>query len=125
MARHGNRYGYDFGLRGFDHTVSVRREAHPPHRAAGASRPAGAYGPVRPNRVLARYNRDYVHPDRDRLPRNHVAFGGDRGERVGDLRYGYRPCLTTGGSRTWRGGSQPVGWETARRYGRDFQGPFR
>jgi hypothetical protein len=57
-----------------------------------------------PNRVVARYNLDYVVGDHGpRYPRNPYPFTGDREDRVGDLRYYQRPYYTIGGTRTYRG----------------------
>src|SRR5215207_2418625 len=77
------------------------------------------------NRVTARYNLDYVreqHPSE--RPVNHAPYGGDRVGRVGDMREYQAPYQTSGGTRTWRGGGWPMGWERQQaRYGADFPRP--
>jgi hypothetical protein len=64
-----------------------------------------------PNRVTQRYNMDYVHPHGERRPLNYTPFGGDVEGRVGDMTEFARPYMTVGGTRTWRGGGRPIGWE--------------
>ena len=104
-VRPGGRGGYDGGYR--------------PDAGYRASRPAryderqGMRGGSSwlPNRVTARYNLDYVHPQGERRPLNYTSFGGDVEGRVGDMTEYARPYATRGGTYTWRGGSRPVGWE--------------
>lgn len=96
-----SRYGYDYDVAG------------------------GGRGRRLPNRVTARYNMDYVAGNRgDRYPRNYNTFGGDRIDRIGDLRYYRQPYTTIGGTRTWRGASRPFGYDTefVAGYDRDYQG---
>jgi hypothetical protein len=112
MARYDRQF--DYGLRGF------RESPHPRTGYGGRGRgyeQEGTPPEVRPNRVSARYNRDYVTGDRgERYPQNPQPYGGDREERVGDARAYREPYLTRGGTRTWRG-SAPGGFMT---YDRDF-----
>jgi hypothetical protein len=86
--------------------------------------------------VTQRYNREYVHPEPNRLETNYAPFGGDVEDRIVD-HTGYRGAYNTmGGSHTWRGGNLPIGWEREpgyggpydrefRGYGRDYYGPRR
>lgn len=90
------RYGYDYEL----------RDERPGARYAGL-----------PNRVTARYNRDYVDPsyrDDERYPVNPYRYMGDRQERIGDIYEYVRPYNTIGGTHTWRGSTRPMGWERGR-----------
>ena len=117
MARSDRHY--DYGLRGWRDTAPQR----PPVRTRYARDVGGrgvydddfghGYRPdAMPNRVTARYNLDYVreqHPGE--RPINYVPYGGDRVGRIVDPGEYQRPYMTTGGSRTWRGGNRPVGWE--------------
>jgi hypothetical protein len=122
-----DRRSYDYGLRGYGETVSPRR-MHAAGRE-GTSRGGPADGRLdrrsepRTPRVTARYNRDYVAYDHDfsygargegNYPRNFNMFTGDRPDRIGDPRYYRRPYTTIGGTRTFRGAREPMG------YDRDF-----
>jgi hypothetical protein len=96
---------YDYGLRGYRETT----ERLPPRGFAG--RIPAPDEPL-PNRVTARYNADYVYGDRGpRYPRNFNTFGGDRERRVGDFRYFRQPYSTRGGTRTFRGAAEPIGYD--------------
>jgi hypothetical protein len=66
-----------------------------------------------PNRVTRPYNLDYVNPRPQDRTFNYAPYGGDVEGRVGDMREYQRPYMTRAGTRTWRGGSRPVGWENA------------
>jgi hypothetical protein len=66
-----------------------------------------------PNRVTRSYNADYVNPRPDERTFNYAPYGGDVEGRVGDGAEYQRPYITRSGTRTWRGGSRPVGWENA------------
>jgi hypothetical protein len=120
----GNRR-YDFGLRGSADTSGFRGDA--PQRLPMGGRGPGGGGDRRMEprtpRVTARYNRDYVAYDHDfsygargegNYPRNFNMFTGDRPDRIGDPRYYRRPYTTIGGTRTFRGAREPMG------YDRDF-----
>lgn len=86
---------YDYGMRGYQAYFAARDRINRP-----------------PNRVVARYNLDYVVGERGpRYPRNPYPYTGDRVDRVGDLRYYQRPYLTTGGTRTFRGATEPIGYD--------------
>jgi hypothetical protein len=101
---------YDYGLRGYRETTAFR----PRGRVLGSASGYDRDYPL-PNRITARYNADYVFGNRgDRYPTNHHTFGGDREQRVGDMRYYRQPYTTIGGTRTFRGSRDPMG------YGRDF-----
>jgi hypothetical protein len=117
---------YDYGLRGYPQATAFRGQ--PTFRQRGSAYDydlsANADRHPLPNRVTARYNMDYVVGNRgDRYPRNFNAFTGDREDRVGDLRYSRAPYTTIGGTRTYRGGSYPSGYDYGYdRYDRDFRG---
>lgn len=114
---YGGMGGYDYGLRGYRQTAG-------PRGGYGRGGYGGDYRNASPfpNRVTARYNLDYVRPGPDRHPVNYAPFGGDaRGRNVDATGY-WRPYLTNGGTRTWRGGDLPVGWESRYRYDRGFRG---
>ena len=142
---------YDYGLRGYRETAR-RRPGRLWHLEPSGEDPRdgrGGYGPPGPreyrgegggwwpgNRVTARYNMDYVRPDRDRYPMNYQPYGGDTPWRMDDYRGYERPYLTRGGSRTYRGGRR-VGWEhpdhaapfhwvpwSRSRYGGDYEGEW-
>ena len=136
MARaSGPPRGYDYGLRGYRETAPMRQPV--PLRTYGrGGYDRGYFGSAPlPNRVTQRYNREYVHPEPNRLETNYAPFGGDYPERIVDSTGYWRPYATQGGSHTMRGGGLPVGWEREadyarydrefRGYGRDFQGPMR
>lgn len=126
------RYGrdYDHGLRGFRDTVRYDGGYRDEHRYRGRDATP---------RVTQAYNREYVHPDPWSRPRNPNPYGGDAPERIVDAGGYWRPYMTTGGTRTLRGGGLPVGWEREvrgrgydrgydggwRGYGRDLYGPMR
>ncbi len=139
MARYDR--GYDYGLRGFDDTAPRRRRvtAHFVDHMRGSGedprdlrpqqdlrqgvrgygsdydRPFRAGWQPQVNRVTARYNMDYVreqHPGE--YPVNPHPYGGDLEWRVGDFTQYQRPYQTMAGSRTYRGGGRPVGWERDR-----------
>lgn len=134
--RGGGSGRYDYGLRGYRETVPRR----PPVRMRVYDR-GGGYGrggfgrPGLPNRVTQRYNMEYVRPEPNRLETNYAPFAGDVEDRVVDATGYWRPYHTVGGSRTWRGGGLPVGWEREpeytrydrafRGYGPDYYGPMR
>lgn len=118
---------YDYGLRGNGDSAAAR----PPMRAAPRGYDRGFtnrydYGfrghpGVHPNRVTARYNRDYVYDERPQYEVNYNAYGGDREGRVGDMWEYIRPYHTIGGTRTYRGSSRPMGWERGYAgYGADY-----
>lgn len=127
--------GYDYGLR-FRQTAAWREPVRTRYAPGYGGdfrarfdygRDYAGYDPgygatPYPNRVTARYNLDYVrepHPG-DR-PVNYAPYGGDRIGRVGDMREYHGSYQTTGGTRTWRGGGWPMGWERQQlRYGADF-----
>ncbi|HET7461277.1 MAG TPA: hypothetical protein VFJ82_08505 [Longimicrobium sp.] len=112
--------GYDGGFRGF--RAADRDDIAYGSDYDAARRQGLGYrlGPP-PNRVTARYNLDYVreqHPGE--RPVNYAPYGGDRIDRVGDLRAYHGPYQTVGGTRTWRG-EWPMGWEHSQsRYGMDY-----
>jgi hypothetical protein len=120
---------YDAGMRGLRdpsaYPMTVRRRVQ---RYDDRYEHEGVPGRVHPNRVTARYNRDYVDGIRDDpRPRGHISFGGDREERVGDVTSYRQPYTTIGGSRTWRGSGpvrRPAGFTPFPRdygeYDRDF-----
>lgn len=130
MARaSGPPRGYDYGLRGYSQTAPMR----PPvplrtYGRGGYDRGYFASAPL-PNRVTQRYNREYVHPQPNRLETNYAPYGGDVEGRMVDYT-GYQGAYNTmGGSRTWRGGNLPMGWERepgygygGGRYDREFRG---
>jgi hypothetical protein len=109
MARYDR--GYDYGLRGYRETTAPRRDVGP--RGMGAQYGydftfQGGYRPRLPNRVTARYNRDYTYDRPYRgYRRNFNPYTGDRVERIGDLESYIHPYNTIGGSHTWRGAYQP------------------
>jgi hypothetical protein len=133
---YGRPRGYDYGLRGFRETAPER----PPVRVRQIGGPGGYDQGYRgraqlSNRVTQRYNREYVHPEPNRLETNYASFGGDFEGRIVDPTGYWRPYSTQGGSRTMRGGGLPMGWEREadharydagfRGYGRDYYGPMR
>ena len=126
--------GYDYGLRGYSETAPERPPVRMRYGGGGYDR--GYHGrPALPNRVTQRYNMEYLRPEPNRLRTNYAPFGGDFPGRIVDSTGYWRPYATQGGSRTWRGGGQPMGWEREadygrydreyRGYGRDFYGPMR
>jgi hypothetical protein len=129
--------GYDYGLRGYHDTAPERAPVRMRYVGGqGGGYDRGYHGrPPFPNRVTQRYNMEYLHPQPNQLRTNYVPFGGDVDERIVDSTGYWRPYSTQGGSSTWRGGGQPMGWEREgayarydrefRGYGRDFQGPMR
>jgi hypothetical protein len=133
-ARGGTRY--DYGLRGYGDTAPRRGPVPVRHVGRGGGYDAGYHGqPSYPHRVTQRYNREYVHPEPNQLRTNYTPFGGDFDQRIVDSTGYWGAYSTQGGSRTWRGGGQPMGWEREadyarydrdfRGYGRDFYGPMR
>ncbi|HEX2077807.1 MAG TPA: hypothetical protein VHG08_08865 [Longimicrobium sp.] len=135
-GRGGGMGRYDYGLRGYRQTAPERRPVGMRTYRYGGSYDRGLFGQGGlPNRVTQRYNREYVYPEPDRLEVNYAPFGGDVEGRVVDSTEYWRPYATLGGSRTWRGGGLPMGWERGpgyggydrgfRRYGRDYGGPMR
>ena len=137
MARaSGPQRGYDYGLRGYRQTAPQQRPVGMRTYRYGGGYDRGWFGQGSlPNRVTQRYNREYVHPEPNRLETNYAPFGGDVDGRVVDSTGYWRPYATMGGSRTWRGGNLPMGWERGpgygrydrsfRGYGRDYDGPMR
>ena len=130
----GPARGSDYGLRGYRETAPERLPVR--MRYAGGGYDRGYHGrPALSNRVTQRYNMEYVRPEPSQLRTNYVPFGGDVRERIVDSTGYWRPYATQGGSRTWRGGGLPMGWEREadrtrydgqfRGYGRDFYGPMR
>ncbi len=129
---------YDYGLRGWDQTVGPRRRGmgggFRGPRGGGYGRDYGTHlrGYARDfssryggggggrwreytPRVTARYNLDYVreqHPGE--RPVNYHPYAGSPDVPVGDAYEYQRPYQTVSGSRTWRGGGRPVGWEGPR-----------
>jgi hypothetical protein len=126
MARYDRRY--DFGLRGDDRGMGGRGAPARYDRGQLADRSAAERRTEpRTPRVTARYNRDYVFGGRgeDAYPRNHTTFGGDRPDRIGDERYMRQPYTTIGGTRTFRGSPEPIGYDRDFvEYDADFH-PFR
>lgn len=126
MARYDR--SYDFGMRGYRQTTRPLgmgyggRYAY--DRSYGASYPGDGPGyPPLPNRVTARYNRDYVDGRRG-YDRFYGFRGGDRPDRIGDESFYRRPYSTIGGTRTLRGASSPCGFVPgpfAPRYDRRFR----
>lgn len=118
MARYDR--SYDFGLRGARETNRFRRSGA--YRARGYDAAYESRSAPRPNRVTARYNLDYVVGNRGKqYPRNFNTYMGDREDRIDDLRYFRAPYTTIGGTRTFRGASQPFGYDRGYfRYDRDF-----
>jgi hypothetical protein len=126
------RAGYAAGLRpraGYDTGFRARPRYDAGHPARGGAMDGRGYdfgmrgGEWLPNRVSQRYNLDYVNPPlRAERPMNYVPYGGDVEGRVGDMREYARPYMTQAGTRTWRGGDRPVGWEHAHNRGRGFDG---
>ena len=120
---------YDFGMRGYRQTtypLGAQRRPRPSYdNPYDLSYPGGGdpYPPP-PNRVTARYNRDYVqgyrHPD-ERRPFGF--YGGDRPDRMGDESMYRRPYMTIGGTRTLRGSRSPRGYAPGR-FGPDYGGRF-
>jgi hypothetical protein len=135
-GRGGGMGRYDYGLRGYRETAPARRQI--PLRTygrGGYDRGWSGHAGL-PNRVTQRYNMEYVHPQPNRLETNYSPFGGDVEGRIVDPTGYWGAYNTTGGSRTWRGGGLPVGWERGpgygdrydrefRGYGRDYHGPMR
>ena len=120
---------YDFGMRGYRQTTRPLDAERSRHRAYDRpfdlSYPGGGQEyPPPPNRVTARYNRDYVegyrHPD-DR--RSFGFYGGDRPDRMGDESMYRRPYTTIGGTRTLRGARDPRGFLPGR-YGPPGRGRY-
>lgn len=117
---------YDYGLRGYREATAPRNRGT--FRSTAYDRPTGAaydrpYGLT--NRVTARYNAEYVFGDRgDRYPRNYTPFGGDREQRIGDLRYYRQPYTTIGGTHTFRGAPMPMGYGDDYDYA-DYDRDFR
>ncbi len=100
---------YDYGLRGYNQANRFRGRGS---AARGYDQPDYGRGRPLPNRVTARYNMDYVTGNRgERYPTNPNTFTGDREDRVGDLRYFRTPYTTIGGTRTYRGASEPFGYD--------------
>lgn len=135
QAGRGGYGRYDYGLRGRRETAPARGRIPLRTYGRGGYDRGWAGGGALPNRVTQRYNMEYVHPQPNRLETNYAPFGGDVEDRIVDPA-GYRGSYnTTGGSRTWRGGGLPVGWEREARgdrydrgfrgYGRDYRGPRR
>jgi hypothetical protein len=128
--------GYDYGLRGFRETAPERPAVRMRYVGGGAGGyDRGYQGRPFSNRVTQRYNVEYVRPEPNQLRTNYMPFGGDSEDRIVDSTGYWRPYATQGGSRTWRGGGMPMGWEHEahrsrydtgfRGYGRDFLGPMR
>ena len=127
----GGGYGNDFrgarGGYGADYSAP-RGGGYGPEYGGGRGGYGADYGygaDSFSNRVTASYNLDYVreqHPGE--RPVNYAPYGGDRIGRVGDMREYQAPYQTSGGTRTWRGGGWPMGWERHQpRYGADFPRP--
>ena len=122
MARYDR--SYDYGMRGFADTTPPRFRGRPGGRYYGndydeRSDPHGRMS----NRVTARYNADYVFGGRgDPRPRNYHMYTGDRPDRMGGERYYRAPYMTHGGTRTSRGMTMGIGYDTdfPRAYDRDF-----
>lgn len=108
MARYDRRY--DFGMRGYAQTTrplarrSLRRPRYDLYPELGYSA-AGREIPL-PNRVTARYNRDYVDGARS-YDAGYGFRGGDRFDRTVEESYYRRPYTTIGGTRTLRGVADP------------------
>lgn len=132
---------FDYGLRGYREALDAMRAARQTGPGAPFGReyfpPNSRSGP--PNRVTARYNRDYTYDQPYRGdPRDRNAFAGGREERIRDGGPPQADYRTIGGTRTMRGASYPsflapreVPADTGPRarggysgYGRDF-GPRR
>ena len=133
MARYDR--SYDFGMRGFRQTTRPlgpgrgRRFAYdrsyrgPYDRSYDLSYPGGDRGyPPLPNRVTARYNRDYVD-GRGGGERPYGFWGGDRPDRMGDETFYRRPYSTIGGTRTLRGAPGPRGFIPGR-FGPSYGGRY-
>jgi hypothetical protein len=132
----GSERRYDFGLRGYPDTTR-RRVAGPReprwegNRYAAAPDPRDRRREPRTPRVTARYNRDYVAYDRefeygargpDNIPRDRGGWSGDPRAYVEDERGYRRPYSTIGGTRTFRGSPEPMGYgRAADPYDRDLR----
>ncbi len=134
-GRGGGYARYDYGLRGYGQTAP-RRGPVPLRTFGRGGYDRGYYGrPGMSNRVTQRYNMEYVNPQPNRLETNYAPFGGDVEDRIVDSTGYWNAYNTIGGSRTWRGGALPMGWEREadharydrefRGYGRDYYGPMR
>jgi hypothetical protein len=121
MAPHRN---YDYGLRGARDTTPPRFRGDYRMRGYDAPYLREPGRPPRPNRVTARYNRDYVYGNEgERFPRNYNFYTGDRMDRMGDERWYRRPYMTTGGSWTLRGSAYPTGYDYPD-YGPNYGGRY-
>jgi hypothetical protein len=128
MARYDRHY--DYGLRGRRETTWPRAPRRPYDAALRPERSGDDFlsfderRAVRPNRVVARYNADYVWGNRgDPYPENYHSFTGDQEERIGDWRYYREPYTTIGGTRTWRGAPQPIDFDRSYDpYDRQYRG---
>jgi hypothetical protein len=118
---------YDFGMRGYRQTTRPlgmgrgRRFSY--DRPYDLSYTGGERGylPL-PNRVTARYNRDYVDGQRG-YDRPYGFQGGDRPDRMGDETFYRRPYSTIGGTRTMRGADGPRGFIPGR-FGPGYGGRY-
>ncbi len=83
-GRGGGMGRYDYGLRCYRETVPMRRPI--PLRTYGrGGYDRGYFGHAAlPNRVTQRYNREYLHPQPNRLETNYSPFGGDVEGRIVD-----------------------------------------
>lgn len=100
---------YDYGMRGFQEGALARRRNAPRGYDMDVRSRELPASPV-PNRVVQRYNRDYVYGGRGGYPRNYNMFTGDRIDRIGDERAYHRPYITNGGTWTHRGSPYPTGF---------------
>lgn len=117
--------GYDYGLRGLPDAPRPSFRTGP-RQAAGYPDAGDRRLGIRPSsRVTARYNLDYVYGARgsSRYDRNFNMYTGDRPDRMGDERMYRQPYMTTGGTRTYRGSSEPTGYDQPT-YGPSYGGRY-
>lgn len=122
---------FDYGLRGPRDTLRPRGGGY----SQNSQEPRNSGGRTR--RMTARYNMDYTRdPNTQPRPLNYAPYGGSLEVPVGGVAEYNMPYMTRGGTRTYRGGSQPMGWErgrggydrsfdAGRGYGRPWTGGYR
>ncbi|HET7274022.1 MAG TPA: hypothetical protein VFI91_02515 [Longimicrobiaceae bacterium] len=96
---------FDYGMRGYP-------DAPPPRDFEGSPVDERRSRERLGNRVTSRYNADYVYGGRGSIPPpNYNMYTGDRPGRIGDERYYRKPYRTIGGTHTWRGSNEPIGYD--------------